>query len=145
MLTQELVKSLARQTPSKIIMCVLDGLGGLPDPKTGKTELETANIPNLDRLAKLGVCGLSMPVGPGITPGSAPGHTALFGYDPVAVSIGRGVLEAVGIDFPIKRGDVLVRGTFCTVDKNGNITDRRAGRISTELNASLCPLLEMKM
>ena len=143
MLTQELVKSLARQTPSKIILCVLDGLGGLPDPKTGKTELETANIPNLDRLAKLGVCGLSMPVGPGITPGSAPGHTALFGYDPVAVSIGRGVLEAVGIDFPIKRGDVLVRGNFCTVDKDGNITDRRAGRISTELNASLCPLLEM--
>jgi 2,3-bisphosphoglycerate-independent phosphoglycerate mutase len=143
MLTQELVKSLARSTPSKIILFVLDGLGGLPDPKTGKTELETANIPNLDRLAKMGVCGLSEPVAAGITPGSAPGHTALFGYDPIEVSIGRGVLEAVGIDFPVKHGDVLVRGNFCTVDKNGNITDRRAGRISTELNAKLCPLLEM--
>jgi len=143
MFTQKLIKSLARPTPSKIILCVLDGLGGLPHPKTGKTELETANIPNLDKLAKIGVCGLSVPIEPGITPGSAPGHTALFGYDPLEVRIGRGVLEAVGIDFPVKRGDVLVRGNFCTVDKNGNITDRRAGRISTELNASLCPLLEM--
>jgi 2,3-bisphosphoglycerate-independent phosphoglycerate mutase len=145
MLTQELVRSLARPTPSKIILCVLDGLGGLPYPKSGKTELETASIPNLDKLAKMGVCGLSVPVGPGITPGSAPGHTALFGYNPVEVSVGRGVLEAVGIDFPVKRGDVLVRGNFCTADKDGNITDRRAGRISTELNASLCPLLEMKI
>ncbi len=124
-------------------MLVLDGLGGLPHPDTGKTELETARTPNLDRLAKLGVCGLSVPVGPGITPGSAPGHTALFGYDPLTVNIGRGVLEAVGIDFPIEDSDVLVRGNFCTIDKSGNITDRRAGRIPTELNASLCPLLEM--
>lgn len=142
-MTQELIRSIARPTSSKIILLVLDGLGGLPDPKTGKTELETANIPNLDRLARLGVCGLSMPVGHGITPGSAPGHTALFGYDPVNVNIGRGVLEAVGIDFPVERGDVLARGNFCTVDKDGNITDRRAGRITTELNATLCPLLEM--
>jgi 2,3-bisphosphoglycerate-independent phosphoglycerate mutase len=145
MLTQELVKSIAKPTPSKIVLLVLDGLGGLPDSKTGKTELETASIPNLDRLAKVGVCGLSMPVSPGITPGSAPGHTALFGYDPVEANVGRGVLEAVGIDFPIEQGDVLARGNFCTVDKAGNITDRRAGRISTELNASLCPLLEMKI
>src|SRR4030042_1169818 len=143
MLKQDLIKLLARSTPSRIILLVIDGLGGLPDPKTGKTELESANIPNLYALVKSGVCGLSVPVSAGITPGSAPGHTALFGYDPLTVSIGRGVLEAVGIDFPIKRGDVLARGNFCTVDKKGNITDRRAGRISTELNASLCPLLEM--
>ena len=142
MFIQDLIKTLARSTPSKIVLLVLDGLGGLPDPATGKTELETANIPNLDRLAKTGICGLSMPVGPGITPGSAPGHTSLFGYNPVAVMIGRGVLEAVGIDFPIKRGDVLARGNFCTINQKGIITDRRAGRISTELNAELCPLLE---
>ncbi len=142
---QDLIKSLARSTSSRIILLVIDGLGGLPDPKTGKTELESANIPNLDALAKSGVCGLSVPVGAGITPGSAPGHTALFGYDPLTVSIGRGVLEAVGIDFPVKRGDVLARGNFCTVDKKGNIIDRRAGRLSTELNASLCPLLKMKI
>lgn len=142
-MTQELIRSIARPTPSKIILLVLDGLGGLPDTRTGKTELETANIPNLDRLARLGVCGLSVPVGFGITPGSAPGHTALFGYDPVSVNIGRGVLEAVGIDFPVERGDVLVRGNFCNVNRDGNITDRRAGRITTEMNATLCPLLEM--
>lgn len=142
MATQDLIKSLARSTPSKIILLVLDGLGGLPDTSTGKTELETANIPNLDSLAATSVCGLSVPVGQGITPGSAPGHTSLFGYDPVTVNIGRGVLEAVGIDFPIKRGDVLARGNFCTVNQSGIITDRRAGRISTELNARLCPLLE---
>jgi len=143
MTKQDLIKSLARSTPSRIILLVIDGLGGLPHPQTGKTELESADIPNLDALVKSGVCGLSLPVGVGITPGSAPGHTALFGYDPLTVSIGRGVLEAVGIDFPVKRGDVLARGNFCTVDKKGNITDRRAGRIPTELNASLCPLLEM--
>lgn len=143
MLKQELIKSLARSSPSRIILIVLDGLGGLPDLKTGKTELESADIPNLDKLARSGICGMSVPVAAGITPGSAPGHTAIFGYDPLTVSIGRGVLEAVGIDFPIKHGDVLARGNFCTVDEKGKITDRRAGRISTELNASLCPLLEM--
>ena len=145
MFTQEQIKTLARQTPSKIILLVLDGLGGLPKPDTGKTELETALTPNFDKLVSKSICGLSEPVGPGITSGSAPGHTALFGYDPVLVNIGRGVLEAVGIDFPIEPDDVLGRGNFCTVDKNGIITDRRAGRISTELNASLCPLLKMKI
>ena len=145
MLTQEQIKILARQTPSKIVLLVLDGLGGLPKPDTGKTELETAHTPNFDALASKSICGLSDPVGPGITAGSAPGHTALFGYDPISVNIGRGVLEAVGIDFPIEPDDVLARGNFCTVDKDGIIVDRRAGRISTELNASLCPLLEMKI
>jgi 2,3-bisphosphoglycerate-independent phosphoglycerate mutase len=143
--SQEMIKSLARKTPSKIVMLVLDGLGGLPKPETGKTEMETARLPNFDKLASQSVCGLSQPVGFGITPGSAPGHTALFGYDPIEVNIGRGVLEAVGIDFPIEPGDVLVRGNFCTVDKKGIITDRRAGRIPTDLNATLCPLLETRI
>ncbi|MDD5289194.1 MAG: 2,3-bisphosphoglycerate-independent phosphoglycerate mutase [Dehalococcoidales bacterium] len=145
MFSQEQIRTLARQTPSKIVLLVLDGLGGLPRPETGKTELETARTPNFDKLASSGVCGLSDPVGPGITAGSAPGHTALFGYDPILVNIGRGVLEAVGIDFPIEPDDVLARGNFCTVDKNGIITDRRAGRIATELNASLCSLLKMRI
>jgi 2,3-bisphosphoglycerate-independent phosphoglycerate mutase len=145
MVSQEQIKALAQPTPSKIILLVLDGLGGLPKPDSGKTELETARIPNFDQLASKSICGLSEPVGPGITSGSAPGHTALFGYDPITVNIGRGVLEAVGIDFPIEQDDVLARGNFCTVDINGIITDRRAGRIATELNASLCKLLEMKI
>ena len=145
MFSQDQIKALAQPTPSKIILLVLDGLGGLPLQETGKTELETAHIPNLNRLAAKSICGLSQPVGPGITAGSAPGHTALFGYDPFAVNIGRGVLEAVGIDFPIEQGDVLARGNYCTIDGNGIITDRRAGRIATELNAELCKLLEMKI
>jgi 2,3-bisphosphoglycerate-independent phosphoglycerate mutase len=145
MFSQEQIRALAQSTPSKIILLVMDGLGGLPKPDTGKTELETARIPNLDKLASLSICGLSDPVGAGVTSGSAPGHTALFGYDPVAVNIGRGVLEAVGIDFPIEQDDVLARGNFCTIDDKGVITDRRAGRIATELNAGLCKLLNMKI
>ena len=145
MFTQEQIRALAQPTASKIILLVLDGLGGLPKPDTGKTELETAKIPNFDKLAAKSICGLSEPVGAGVTAGSAPGHTALFGYDPLAINIGRGVLEAVGIDFPIEQDDVLARGNFCTVDNTGIITDRRAGRISTELNAGLCKLLEMKI
>jgi len=121
---------------------VLDGLGGLPDPQTGKTELETAKTPNLDALTASGVCGLCDPVGAGITPGSAPGHLALFGYDPVSSNIGRGVLEAVGIDFGFQPEDVAARGNFCTVDEAGLITDRRAGRISTDKSAELCRLLD---
>ncbi|MFC1987481.1 2,3-bisphosphoglycerate-independent phosphoglycerate mutase [Chloroflexota bacterium] len=138
----ELIKQISISSPAKIILLVIDGLGGLPYPETGKTELETANTPNLDKLATKGICGLSEPVGPGITPGSAPGHLALFGYDPVGFNIGRGALEAVGIDFDLQPGDVAARGNFCTVDKNGFITDRRAGRISTEKCAELCQLLD---
>ncbi|HTY81193.1 MAG TPA: 2,3-bisphosphoglycerate-independent phosphoglycerate mutase [Dehalococcoidales bacterium] len=139
---QDLMKELSIQTPSKIIMMVIDGLGGLPDPRTGDTELETARMPNLDALAAGGVCGLSYPVAPGITPGSGPGHLALFGYDPIECNIGRGVLEAVGIDVELGPGDIAARGNFCTIDAKGIITDRRAGRISTDKCAELCKLLD---
>ncbi len=137
-----LIKSISRSSPTRIVLLVIDGLGGLPNPQTGKTELETANTPNLDQLATRGICGLIDPVSPGITPGSAPGHLALFGYDPVSFNIGRGVLEAIGIDFDLQQGDIAARGNFCTVDETGLVTDRRAGRISTEKCAELCQLLD---
>lgn len=142
MSNHDLIKSLSFTTGSKIILLVIDGLGGLPNPKTGKTELETARTPNLDRLAAASLCGLSDPVGPGIIPGSGAGHLALFGYDPLEFNIGRGVLEAVGIDFDMQPGDVASRGNFCTVDGTGAITDRRAGRVSSEKAAELCRLLD---
>jgi len=136
------IKEIARPSPTKIVLLVIDGLGGLPNQKTGKTELETARTPNLNKLAAKGICGLTDPVGPGITPGSAPGHLALFGYDPLSFSIGRGVLEAIGIDFDLQPDDVAARGNFCTVDEADLVTDRRAGRISTEKCAELCQLLD---
>lgn len=136
------ISQLATASPGKIVMVVMDGLGGLPHPETGRTELETARTPNLDRLARSGICGLSEPLGPGLTPGSGPGHLGLFGYDPFSCLIGRGVLEALGIDFPLEKGDVAARGNFCTVDESGLITDRRAGRISTEVCVQLCRELE---
>lgn len=138
----EFIKAISRHSPSKIVLLVLDGLGGLPNPETGKTELETARTPNLNQLAAKGICGLIDLVGPGITPGSAPGHLALFGYDPVNCIIGRGVVEAVGIDFDLQPGDIAARGNFCTVDEAGLVTDRRAGRISTEQCTELCRLLD---
>ena len=142
MVSFDLIKEISLKTPSKIVLVVIDGLGGLPDPATGKTELETARIPNIDKLLSNAICGLVDPVSPGITPGSGPGHLALFGYDPVKYNIGRGVLEATGINFDLKPGDVATRGNFCTVDNKGIVTDRRAGRIATEKNAELCKLLD---
>jgi len=138
----DFIKSISIESPARIVLLVIDGLGGLPDPETGKTELETAKTPNLDKLAVESICGLSDPISPGITPGSAPGHLALFGYDPVECNIGRGILETVGIDFDIQPEDVATRGNFCTIDDNGLLSDRRAGRISTEKCTELCSLLD---
>ncbi|MEZ6075454.1 MAG: 2,3-bisphosphoglycerate-independent phosphoglycerate mutase [Pirellulaceae bacterium] len=118
-------------------MLVGDGLGGLPMTPGGKTELETAKTPNLDALATRGVQGLSIPVKPGIAPGSGPGHLGLFGYDPLKYQIGRGALEATGIGFQMQPGDVAIRCNFCTLDADGNISDRRAGRIATEDSAPI--------
>jgi 2,3-bisphosphoglycerate-independent phosphoglycerate mutase len=128
----ELVRDLAEKNTSKIVMLVADGLGGLPMETGGKTELETAATPNLDRLAGRGTSGSSVPVLPGITPGSGPGHLGLFGYDPLEFKIGRGALEATGIGFELGPDDVAARGNFCTLDAEGLITDRRAGRIPSE-------------
>jgi 2,3-bisphosphoglycerate-independent phosphoglycerate mutase len=128
----ELARELSQEADTKIVLFVMDGLGGLPHPETGRTELETAYTPHLDMMARESACGFTVPVGIGITPGSGPGHLALFGYDPMKYNIGRGVLEAVGIDFDLQPPDVAARGNFCTVDGGGRIVDRRAGRISTE-------------
>ena len=128
----DLVRELAEQATSKIVMLVADGLGGLPLEPGGKTELETAATPNLDRLAARGTSGSSIPVLPGITPGSGPGHLGLFGYDPLEFKIGRGALEATGIGFELGPDDVAARGNFCTLDAAGLIADRRAGRIASE-------------
>jgi len=137
----EHIKRISRTSPSKLVLLVIDGLGGLPHPETGKTELESARKPNLNRIARDSICGLIDPVSPGITPGSAPGHLAIFGYDPVQYHVGRGVMEALGIDVELKPDDVAARGNFCTVDDRGVITHRRAGRISTDKNTVLCRLL----
>jgi 2,3-bisphosphoglycerate-independent phosphoglycerate mutase len=134
----EHMKKISRTSSSKIVLLVIDGVGGLPHPKTGKTELESAKKPNLNRIARDSLCGLIDPVSPGITPGSAPGHLAIFGYDPVKYDIGRGVVEALGIDLELKPDDIAARGNFCTVDDRGIITDRRAGRLATEKNTELC-------
>ena len=129
-------------TPSKIVLLVVDGLGGLAHPDTGRSELETANLPNLDAMAQESACGLTTPVLPGVAPGSGPGHLALFGYDPLRYMIGRGALEALGIEVELRPGDVAARGNFCRVDDSGSLVDRRAGRIPTELSAPLCRRLD---
>ncbi|MGH7389430.1 MAG: 2,3-bisphosphoglycerate-independent phosphoglycerate mutase [Candidatus Rokuibacteriota bacterium] len=129
----ELIAPLVVSSTTKIVLLSSDGLGGLPHPDTGRSELETARVPHLDALAARGACGLIRHVAPGITPGSGPGHLGLFGYDPLTFRVGRGVLEALGIEFDLRAGDVAARGNFCTVDAQGLITDRRAGRIATDV------------
>src|SRR5437660_2804108 len=138
----QLIRELREPGDSKIVLLVADGLGGLPLEPGGKTELESARTPNLDSCAREGVCGLTVPVLPGITPGSGPGHLGLFGYDPLEYRIGRGILEALGIHFEVGPRDVAARGNFCTVDDSGRITDRRAGRPTTERCVAMCQLLQ---
>lgn len=133
----DLMTRLHIQNDSKVLLLVLDGLGGLPLTPEGQTALEQARTPHLDALAARGICGLSTAVAPGITPGSGPGHLSLFGYDPLVYDIGRGVLESLGIGFDLRPNDLAARGNFCTLDEEGRITDRRAGRIPSEVGTRL--------
>jgi 2,3-bisphosphoglycerate-independent phosphoglycerate mutase len=137
-----IIENLKETNNKKILLLVADGLGGLPMEQGGDTELEAASTPHLDELARTASCGLLEPVGPGITPGSGPAHLALFGYDPIKYDIGRGVLEGLGIDFPLTEKDVAARFNFASVDAEGKLTDRRAGRISTEENERLVTKLK---
>jgi 2,3-bisphosphoglycerate-independent phosphoglycerate mutase len=136
-----LLRELITPARTKIAMILLDGLGGLPRQPGGLTELESARTPHLDTLAERSDLGLTVPVAPGITSGSGPGHLAIFGYDPFRYPIGRGALEALGVDFELGPNDLAARGNFCSVDAAGLLTDRRAGRIPTDLNRELCRLL----
>jgi 2,3-bisphosphoglycerate-independent phosphoglycerate mutase len=138
----KMISELSIDSKSKIILLIIDGLGGLPLKKSGKTELESASTPHIDKLSQESVCGLLTPIYPGITPGSGQAHLALFGYDPIENMIGRGALSAAGVGFLQKADDVAIRINFATIDKKGNVTDRRAGRIPTETCAELCKLLE---
>ena len=138
----ELLKGLAQPADTRIVLLVLDGLGGLPIERGGPTELEAARTPHLDRLAAEGITGLIEPVGPGITPGSGAGHLGLFGYDPLRYQVGRGVLSALGIGVDLGSDEVVARGNFCTVDDAGDVTDRRAGRLDSDTNRRLCEKLE---
>lgn len=138
-LNMTLLPRIARRTDTRILFLVLDGLGGVTGDQP--TALQASAIPNMDALAKESALGRHMPVGYGITPGSGPGHFSIFGYDPVEVDVGRGLLEALGLGVEVNPGDVCVRGNYCTVDADGNLTDRRAGRIATELAAPLSAAL----
>ena len=137
-----IIQSLAKENETKIVLLILDGVGGIANNDKHQTELEAANTPHLDNLAQESICGLQIPVGNGITPGSGPGHLGVFGYNPLKYQVGRGVLAAGGINFELQDRDVAARGNFCTIDDQGKVTDRRAGRISTELNKRLCKLLQ---
>ncbi|GAB6058577.1 2,3-bisphosphoglycerate-independent phosphoglycerate mutase [Desulfonatronum parangueonense] len=137
----DILRSLAKAAETKIILLVLDGLGGLSSSVDDPTELEAAHTPHMDELLRSGVCGLHIPIADGLTPGSGPAHLALFGYDPITYQVGRGTLAALGVHFDLQPGDVAARGNFCTVDDQGRVTDRRAGRIATEVTAEKLNLL----
>lgn len=139
---QSVIMPLVQKNTTKIILIVLDGVGGLP--VNGVTELERANKPNLDKLAQLSACGLHLPVGYGLTPGSGPGHLGLFGYDPIEFQIGRGVLEALGLGIELKKTDIAARCNYATI-KDGLIVDRRAGRIATEKSKKLTEMLQKEI
>lgn len=138
----DLLRQLSKSSGGKIIMLVLDGLGGMPVTLDGPTALEMARTPLMDKLAKEGTLGRTIPIARGITPGSGPAHLSLFGYDPISNDIGRGVLSALGIGVDLQPGDVAARGNFCTVDADGNITDRRAGRIGGDIAKPLVDKLD---
>ena len=140
MIPQKIMSSLSISTPSKIVLLLMDGVGGLSMGEG--TALEVARTPYLDTLAAEGTLGLTDPVSPGITPGSGPAHVSLFGYDPIRYQIGRGVLEATGINMQLDPSDVATRGNFASMDADGLITDRRAGRISTEENRRVVEILK---
>ncbi len=137
-MTETLPDDLAIEAATRIVFVVIDGLGGLRAEGRSGTELQEARTPNLDRLAERGICGVLDPVTPGVAPGSGPAHLALFGYDPLRWSIGRGVLSALGIDFDLQESDVAARANFATLDAEGRVVDRRAGRIDSETGAALC-------
>jgi len=141
-----LYSQLTVKTKTKIVLVVLDGLGDIATREQNfLTPLEAATTPNLDALAKVSAQGRMIPVAPGITPGSGPGHLGLFGYDPLEFQVGRGVIEALGLGLDLKHGDVAARANFCTLNEKGIVTDRRAGRIETEITERLCALLSKKI
>src|ERR1700729_470813 len=141
-----LYSELTLSTKAKLVLVVLDGLGDIATREQNYlTPLEAATTPNLDAIAKNSAQGRMIPVAPGITPGSGPGHLGLFGYDPLEFQVGRGVIEALGLGMELKAGDVAARANFCTLDKNGIVTDRRAGRIATEICEELCAKLSAKI
>jgi 2,3-bisphosphoglycerate-independent phosphoglycerate mutase len=141
-----LYSHLTIKTNAKLALLVLDGLGDIAIKENNYlTPLEAASTPNLDRLSKDSAQGRMIPVAPGITPGSGPGHLGLFGYDPLEFQVGRGVIEALGLGVELKAGDIAARANFCTLDEKGIVTDRRAGRIETKITEELCALLSRKI
>jgi 2,3-bisphosphoglycerate-independent phosphoglycerate mutase len=141
-----LYSELTLKTNAKLVLLVMDGLGDLATKQQNYlTPLEAATTPNLDKLAKESAQGRMIPVAPGITPGSGPGHLGLFGYDPLEFQVGRGVIEALGLAVELKPGDVCARANFATLDSKGIVTDRRAGRIATEVCEKLCARLAAKI
>src|SRR5580693_1945951 len=141
-----LYSELTLKTKTKVVLLVLDGLGDIATREQNfMTPLEAATTPNLDALAREGAQGRMLPLAPGVTPGSGPGHLGLFGYDPIEFQVGRGVIEALGLGVELRAGDVAARANFCTLDAKGIVTDRRAGRIATEVTEELCALLSKKV